>query len=65
MSFKKFLDKKVVLIQTGSASKLTPKQKANLIGLGLRRIGSKSELIASNSVLGMIAKVQHVITVQG
>ncbi len=61
MSLNDFLDKKIVVTQVKSAAKLTIRQKANLIGLGLRGINTRSDLVASNSVLGMIRKVQHVI----
>ena len=61
MSLNSFLDKKIVVTQVKSSAKLTIRQKANLIGLGLRGINTNSNLVASNSVLGMIKKVQHVI----
>jgi ribosomal protein L30 len=61
MSLNDFLDKKIVVTQVKSAAKLTVRQKASLIGLGLRGINTNSNLVASNSVLGMIRKVQHVV----
>jgi len=35
------------------------------VGLGLNRIGRKSVLEDTPSVRGMIAKVQHLVTVEG
>ena len=58
------LDKKVEVKQVRGISGLTEKQKANLIGLGLRKIGSKSQLMCSASILGMIKKVSHLIEVK-
>ncbi len=56
-----FLNKKIVVNQVRSGSKLTPRQKATLVGLGLKGIGSSSELSCSPSVLGMIKSVSHVV----
>jgi large subunit ribosomal protein L30 len=58
-----FLGKKVVISQIRSQIKSSKKQKATLVGLGLRGIGSKSELDCSADVLGMIKKVAHLIKV--
>ncbi|MBM5783147.1 MAG: 50S ribosomal protein L30 [Pelagibacterales bacterium] len=63
MQFDNFLNKKVLVKQVKSGSKLTDRQKGSLIGLGLRGIGSSSELNCSQAVLGMIKKVGHIITV--
>ncbi len=63
MSLKDFLQKEVIVIQTSSASKLTQRQKANLVGLGLRGINTNSKLICSESVFGMIKKVEHLLKV--
>ncbi len=64
MNTEKFIDKSVVVKQTGSSSKLTKRQLGTLVGLGLRGIGSKSELKCDNSVAGMIRKVAHVVEVE-
>ena len=58
-----FLNKQIVVKQTKGGSKLTDRQKGSLIGLGLRGIGSISNLTCSPSVLGMVKKVHHVIKV--
>lgn len=63
MQFDNFLNKKVLVKQVKGGSKLTDKQKGNLIGLGLRGIGSSSELNCTQAVLGMIRKVGHIIKV--
>lgn len=64
MSIKDFLDKKVIVEQIRSSSKLDKKQKGCLVGLGLRGIGSKSELKCDQSVFGMIKKVEHIIKIK-
>lgn len=58
-----FLDKKVIISQVRSESKLTTKQKGSLIGLGLRGIGSSSNLNATKEVLGMVKKVNHIVKI--
>lgn len=57
------VDKKVTLIQIKSGNKMNQKQKGSLIGLGLRGIGSSSNLVFSNSIIGMYKKVQHVVKI--
>lgn len=63
MKLDSFLNKEIVVEQIRGESKLTKKQKGNLIGLGLRGIGSTSKLQCSDSVLGMLKKVLHVIKI--
>lgn len=63
MKLEEFLNKKVVVTQIKGGNKLTDKQKANLIGLGLRGIGTKAEVVCTNSALGMIKKAQHLLQV--
>ena len=58
-----FLNKKVVVSQVRSESKLTAKQKGSLVGLGLRGIGSSSNLNATQEVLGMVKKVNHIVKI--
>ena len=60
----KFLDKTIVVTQIKSGLKLNARQKGNIIGLGLRGIGSQSNLKATKDVLGMIKKINHVIKVE-
>ena len=40
-------------------------QRATLVGLGLNRIGRKSVLEDTPAVRGMIAKVHHLVSVEG
>ena len=63
MILENFLNKKIIVTQVKGGNKLTDKQKANLIGLGLRGINTKSELVCTNSVLGMVRKAQHLLQV--
>ena len=63
MQLDSFLNKKIVVKQVKGGSKLNDRQKGSLIGLGLRGVGSSSELTASDAILGMVKKVQHIVTV--
>lgn len=63
MKLDSFLNQKIVVKQVKSGSKLTTRQKGSLIGLGLRGIGSTSNLSCSESVLGMVKKVHHVLKI--
>ena len=63
MQLDNFLNKEILVKQVKSGNKLTTKQKGSLIGLGLRGIGSSAELKCSESVLGMVRKIQHIIEI--
>lgn len=63
MQSKNFLNKKIKVTQIKSDSKLNPRQKSNLIGLGLRGIGTSSNLKATLPIIGMIERVNHVVEV--
>jgi large subunit ribosomal protein L30 len=56
---------KITVVQTGSPIRRKNDQRATLVGLGLNRIGRKSVLEDTSSVRGMIAKVQHLVAVEG
>jgi len=56
---------KITVVQTGSPIRRTKDQRATLKGLGLNRLGRKSELEDTPSVRGMIAKVAHMVEVVG
>jgi large subunit ribosomal protein L30 len=56
---------KITVVQTGSPIRRKNDQRATLVGLGLNRIGRKSVLDDTPSVRGMIAKVQHLVSVEG
>ena len=49
--------------QTGSPIRRTKDQRATLIGLGLNKMHRVSELEDTESVRGMIRKVQHMVEV--
>lgn len=54
---------KIIITQTGSQIKCHKRQKATLVALGLGRIGRKNELEATPQVRGMVAKVEHLVSV--
>ena len=56
---------KITVVQTGSPIRRKNDQRATLEGLGLNRIGRKAVLEDTPSVRGMIAKVQHLVAVEG
>jgi large subunit ribosomal protein L30 len=58
-------EKTLVVTQTGSPIRREASQKATLIGLGLNKIGRTRELEDTPSVRGMIAKVRHMVKVEG
>jgi large subunit ribosomal protein L30 len=55
--------KKIKVEQTGSPSRRRYDQRQTLIGLGLNRIGRRSELADNRMTRGMIAKVKHLVRV--
>ena len=63
MKLEIFLNKKVTVTQIKSGLKFNDKQKGSLIGLGLRGIGSSSELTATQAIIGMIKKVSHAVKI--
>jgi large subunit ribosomal protein L30 len=56
---------KITVVQIGSPIRRKNDQRATLVGLGLNRIGRKAVLEDNPSVRGMIAKVQHLVAVEG
>lgn len=64
MQFDNFLDKEITVTQVKSGSKFNDRKKGNLIGLGLRGIGSSSNLKASKGVIGMIRKAHPAVEVK-
>ena len=56
---------KITVVQTGSPIRRSNDQRATLVGLGLNRIGRKSVLDDTPSIRGMIAKVKHLVAVEG
>jgi ribosomal protein L30 len=57
------LKKNILITQVRGFSGLTRIHKANLIGLGLSGIGSKSSLLCSESTTGMLRKVEHLVKI--
>lgn len=58
--------KKIIKVrQTGSSIRRDGRQALYLKSLGLGRIGKEKELVDSNSVRCLIAKVRHMIEVVG
>ncbi|MCB0791045.1 MAG: 50S ribosomal protein L30 [Flavobacteriales bacterium] len=55
---------KLIITQTRSEIKTPKRQKDTLRALGLGRIGKRNELEATPQVRGMVAKVQHLVTVE-
>jgi len=55
--------KTIKIRQIGSPIRRNKKQALYLQSLGLRKIGSERELIANNTVLELIKKVQHMVKV--
>jgi large subunit ribosomal protein L30 len=63
MKIENYLNKKITVQKTKSGLKLNDRQKSTLKGLGLGKINSKSQLIATQSIIGMIKKVAHIVKV--
>lgn len=55
--------KMIKIRQIGSPIRRNKKQALYLRSLGLRRIGSERELVANNTVLKLIKKVQHMVKI--
>ena len=56
--------KKIIVTQTRSSIKRPKTQKLTLISLGLGNIGKSVTDEATPSILGMINKVEHLVSVQ-
>lgn len=57
--------KTVKVTQIGSPIRRTQDQRATLVGLGLNKMNRTRELQDTPEVRGMIAKVQHLVKVEG
>jgi len=55
--------KTIKVKQTGSPIRRDHTQRETLVGLGLNKIGRVSELPDTAQTRGMIAKVQHLVSV--
>ena len=58
-------EKTVTITQVASPQRRPADQRATLIGLGLNKMRKQSTLKDSPAVRGMIAKVQHLVRVDG
>lgn len=58
-----FLQKDIIVEQVKSSYGIGERQRANLKGLGLCKMGRKSELKATPEVIGMLKKVAHLVKV--
>lgn len=56
--------KKIVVTQTRSAINKPRRQKATLVALGCKKLNRPIEKTATPQVLGMIARVQHLVKVE-
>ena len=57
--------KTVKVTQTGSPIRRAKEQRATLVGLGLNKMNRTRELQDTPEVRGMIAKVKHLVSVEG
>ncbi len=57
-------NKFITVTQTASSIGRGEAQQKTLIGLGLTKIGGSRRLIESDSVLGMVEKVKHLLKVE-
>ena len=55
---------KIVIKQVRSRIKTTKRQKATLDALGLRKINATVEHDDTPNILGMVAKVRHLVNVE-
>ncbi len=58
-------EKMVKVTLTGSCTGCTERQRATLRGLGLTRRGRCAVVKTTDAVAGMIAKVAHLVKVEG
>ena len=57
--------KTIKVTQIGSPIRRTKDQRATLVGLGLNKMNRTRELQDTPEVRGMIAKVKHLVSVEG
>lgn len=55
---------KIVITQTRSAINRPKKQKLTIQALGIKKLNNSVEHEATPQILGMVRKVQHLITVE-
>ena len=64
MNLEKLEGKDIVITQVKSSIGYAEDQRQTLIGLGLKGLGSTSELKCTKPVYGMLSKVRHLIDVK-
>jgi large subunit ribosomal protein L30 len=57
--------KTIRVTQTGSPIRREESQRATLVGLGLNKLNRTRELADTPAVRGMIAKVRHLLRIEG
>ncbi len=55
---------KIKVTKVKSAINRTQRQKRTLLALGLKKIGQTVEHEATSNILGMVAKVNHLVSVE-
>ena len=55
---------KIKVTKVKSAINRTQRQKRTLLALGLKKIGQTIEHEATHNILGMVAKVNHLVSVE-
>jgi len=55
--------KKITIKQTGSALRRNPDQRKTLVGLGLNKLHKTRVLEDTDSIRGMIKKVNHLVKI--
>ena len=63
LKFEEIENKTILVEQTGSEFGRSKEQQGCLKGLGLRKIGSISELKCTKDIYGMLVKVSHLVKV--
>jgi large subunit ribosomal protein L30 len=58
------MEKTIKITQTRSLIRTKPAQRATMRSLGLGRIGRSVEHTANGAILGMVAKVSHLVSVE-
>ena len=61
---KNTIKKKIIIIQLKSTISQTLRQKRTLEALGLKKIGQTVEHEATPNILGMLKKVEHLVSVK-
>ncbi len=55
--------KKIKVTQVKSVIDRSERQKKTMVALGLRKMNASVEIVATPQILGMVEKVNHLVTV--